>query len=86
LYSVLSTCGTVTLRSFGYSPRALDEPIAWPIRSPPPATIADMTGDQWVAAAAVLIVDARGAAELAPHHRHHVLVHAAIDEVPGSAR
>src|SRR5262245_11004523 len=47
LYSVESTCGTVTLRSRGYSPRALDEPIACPILSPPPATRALITGAQW---------------------------------------
>ena len=34
-------------RSFGYSPRALVVPMAWPIFRPPPAIRADMTGGQW---------------------------------------
>ena len=42
-------CGAwlaLTRRSRGYSPRALEEPMACPILMPPPAIMADMTGDQ----------------------------------------
>src|SRR5438105_12871119 len=54
-YRVLSSCGAVTRRSRGYSPRALDEPMAWPMRRPPPATRADITGAQWSRPAPPLI-------------------------------
>src|SRR5262249_11836124 len=46
-YMVLRSWDAVTGCSFGYSPRALELPTIWPILSPPPETMADMTGDQW---------------------------------------
>ena len=70
-------------RSFGYSPRALLAPIAWPIFRPPPATSA-RHHRRPVVAAAVAAVDLRRAAELAPHHRHHVVCPCRGRAGPGS--
>ena len=54
--------------------------MAWPIFRPPPATSADITGDQWSRPPSLPLIFGR-AAELAPHHRHHVVVHAAVVQV-----
>ena len=78
--SVDSTCGTVQGRSFGCSPRALLLPITWPIFMPPPAISADISCKRPVITAAVRI-DLRRPAKLAPHDRHHVVLHTALVQV-----
>src|SRR5947207_1016477 len=63
---VLRMLGGVTSRSRGYSPRALEAPMAWPMRRPPPAIMADMIEriEQAAAVARSVQGDAAGQAEV----------------------
>ena len=79
-YSVLSSCGTrvgPVVRVFAAGAGGADRL----------AHLQAAAGDQRahgrrpVVAAAVVAVDLRRAAELAPHHRHHVVLHAAVVQV-----